>query len=288
MLTSKLLATRLLLSRRPTTPAMSCENCFKGYILPGLPVGSIVHGDYYSPAETPTDPKKALILLTDIFGLDLVNSKLLADYFAKTLAVDVWVPDLFDGHPPVTVDELEPITPDRAGVTMPWGTTLRFLWLMIPRIFKFYALRASLCDARVHASIAKIKAEKGYDTIGAVGYCYGGAAAARLAGTDLVKTVVITHPSVPSDEQVKAIKVPTSWACAEEDARFPSKHRDRVEALLQARKQDGAPDATEFEFTVYKGTAHGFAARPNLALPEIREAFEGAREQAVQWFRKTL
>lgn len=36
------------------------------------------------------------------------------------------------------------------------------------------------------------------------------------------------------------------------------------------------------------GTAHGFAARPNLDLPEIKEAFELAFEQTVQWFQKTL
>ena len=36
------------------------------------------------------------------------------------------------------------------------------------------------------------------------------------------------------------------------------------------------------------GTAHGFAARPNLELPEIKEAFELAFEQTVQWFQKTL
>lgn len=36
------------------------------------------------------------------------------------------------------------------------------------------------------------------------------------------------------------------------------------------------------------GTAHGFAARPNLALPEIEEAFEQAFNQTVHWFDKTL
>ncbi|KAI0058274.1 dienelactone hydrolase endo-1,3,1,4-beta-D-glucanase [Artomyces pyxidatus] len=267
---------------------MSCENCFKGYILPGTPVGSIVHGDYYSPAETPADPKKALVLLTDIFGLDLVNSKLLADHFAKALAVDVWVPDLFAGHPPVTVDDLEPLLPDYAGHKMPWGTTLRFILLALPRIAKFYAVRPSVCDARVRAFVAKIKADKGYQTLGIVGYCYGGSAVARLANTTLFKTALIAHPGGLGDDVIKAIKIPTAWACAEEDQGFSAKNRERAEAILQRRKQDGAPDATEFEFTVYKGTAHGFAARPNLAIAEVREAFEGAREQAVKWFQKTL
>ena len=36
------------------------------------------------------------------------------------------------------------------------------------------------------------------------------------------------------------------------------------------------------------GTAHGFAARPNLELPDIVEAYQKAMEQIVSWFVRTL
>jgi len=36
------------------------------------------------------------------------------------------------------------------------------------------------------------------------------------------------------------------------------------------------------------GTVHGFAARPNLEIPEVKAGFEGALDQTVQWFKKTL
>jgi hypothetical protein len=36
------------------------------------------------------------------------------------------------------------------------------------------------------------------------------------------------------------------------------------------------------------GTAHGFALRPNLALPDLKTAYEGALEQTAAWFEKTL
>ena len=36
------------------------------------------------------------------------------------------------------------------------------------------------------------------------------------------------------------------------------------------------------------GTAHGFAARPNFALPEIVAAYNGAFSHTVAWFAKTL
>jgi len=37
-----------------------------------------------------------------------------------------------------------------------------------------------------------------------------------------------------------------------------------------------------------KGTAHGFAARPNLSIPEVKEGYEGAFEQTVEWLDKKL
>ena len=36
------------------------------------------------------------------------------------------------------------------------------------------------------------------------------------------------------------------------------------------------------------GTAHGFAARPNLEVPDVKEGYEKAFQQTVDWFRKTL
>jgi carboxymethylenebutenolidase len=36
------------------------------------------------------------------------------------------------------------------------------------------------------------------------------------------------------------------------------------------------------------GTTHGFAARPNLDVPELKEAYQKAFEQVVGWFNKTL
>lgn len=76
---------------------MSCPNCFKGEILAGEPTGTIsdIQGAYYAQSSEPST--RAVLLLTDIFGLPLKNSKILADFFAEQLKCDVWVPDLFDG-----------------------------------------------------------------------------------------------------------------------------------------------------------------------------------------------
>lgn len=73
-----------------------CENCLQGYVLNGTPTGSFEGTTYFHPASS-TDSKKAVVLITDIFGLKLVNPKLMADQYSERLKCDVWVPDIFDG-----------------------------------------------------------------------------------------------------------------------------------------------------------------------------------------------
>lgn len=78
----------------------SCDNCTKGYALPGEETGSIMadfDGAYLAKGPE-GNTERVIILLTDIFGLPLKNSKLLADHLSTNLSCDVWVPDLFDGN----------------------------------------------------------------------------------------------------------------------------------------------------------------------------------------------
>jgi dienelactone hydrolase len=54
--------------------------------------------DYFTPApSSATDRSKAIVLLTDIFGLPLPNPRIVADHLAENVGVDVWVPDFFNG-----------------------------------------------------------------------------------------------------------------------------------------------------------------------------------------------
>lgn len=77
---------------------MSCPDCHKGFILPGEPKGSMIGPNYFTPARgDSTQPTKAIILLTDVFGVPMANPKIVADHLAEHVGVDVWVPDLFDG-----------------------------------------------------------------------------------------------------------------------------------------------------------------------------------------------
>ena len=83
---------------------MSCPHCVRGFPLPGEPKGVLrtdLMLDAYlaSPkaiSEQWTPASRAVVLLTDIFGLNLPNPKLLADRFSQELGCDVWVPNFFD------------------------------------------------------------------------------------------------------------------------------------------------------------------------------------------------
>jgi hypothetical protein len=81
---------------------MSCPDCTTGGYLPGEPTGTFsTQGAYFAPAPAlPEDsqvPKRAVLLLTDAFGLPLKNCKIIADNLAKRLNCDVWIPDYFAG-----------------------------------------------------------------------------------------------------------------------------------------------------------------------------------------------
>ncbi|KAK0201716.1 dienelactone hydrolase endo-1-3,1,4-beta-D-glucanase [Desarmillaria ectypa] len=262
---------------------MSCPNCFKGEILAGEPTGTIsIQGAYYAQSSEPST--HAVLLLTDIFGLRLKNSKILADFFAEQLKCDVWVPDLFDGKPPVEVHEMK--SPERVGEKLGFFGYLSFLWLILRRFPLFIRSRSSVVDQRVTTFIERLKVEKKYEKLGAVGYCFGGSVAVRIGGRSLVDTIVVCHPGKLSIGQLKALKVPSSWACAEEDRYFTPAARAVAEAEFAGRQ--GKDNFVEYEFIEYKGTTHGFAARPNLAYPEVKACFEAALQQTVEWLKKTL
>jgi len=263
---------------------MSCTYCYKGFALPGEPKGTMVGQDYFTAApKDDTEQTKAIVLLTDVFGLHLPNPRIIADHLAKQVGVDVWVPDLFNGKPIGDANTMEPLMPDRAGVKIQWLNVVKLIFNFIPTIPRLIASSPSVVDRRVNEFIKKIKSEKGYERIGAIGYGYGGVVTGRLGSTGFVDTIVMAHPRGLTQGQILAIKVPSSWALTEEDHYF----KNKVVQVALLKEEEEKPDH-DYEVTVYKGTAHGFAVRPNLKVPEVKVAYEGALDQTVTWFKKTL
>lgn len=90
-----------------------------------------------------------------------------------------------------------------------------------------------------------------------------------------------------------------------EDLSFKAPLRKEAEAVFAARK--GKADFVPYEFDDWKGslfrfavaaqcltraslagTVHGFAARPDMTMPEVKAGYEGAFQKTVTWFRSTL
>jgi hypothetical protein len=65
------------------------------------------------------------------------------------------------GKPPVKVEELEPLRPDRAGVSMGFMNTLRLIFLVLPRIHLLYAIRPSVGIERA-ANVRSILSFQGF------------------------------------------------------------------------------------------------------------------------------
>ncbi|KIK97069.1 hypothetical protein PAXRUDRAFT_767450 [Paxillus rubicundulus Ve08.2h10] len=271
---------------------MSCPDCNRGSILEGTPSGTITKVDRveaYFVSGAPSDASKgfAVVLLTDAFGLALVNSKIIADEISKELACDVWVPDLFNGcRPLLDPDGMEAqLVPDRAGPWPMWDKIRLYIRIIgsLPTIFRS---RPSVVDPRTAEFIKTIRKQNKYVKIGGVGYCFGAGVAARLAPFKVMDSMVLCHPSMLSDALIRAINVPTAWACAEQDMAFSHQLRLKAEAIFAERKDKKG--FVPYAFVDYKGTAHGFACRPNLAYEDVKAGFEGSLAQTVKWFRKTL
>ncbi|KAG8976199.1 hypothetical protein FRC05_004448 [Tulasnella sp. 425] len=267
-----------------------CENCTKGYRLAGDPSGEMVtlgsFKTYFrkSASSTESEPsKKAIVLFTDAFGLTMPNIQLIGDSLGQSLDVDVYVPDMFEGKPPLRHEDLVPFTPDQPGVTLSIKQKLDWAWTMLKNLPGIFMYRPDVVRKRAEAFIKALKEEKHYDRIGAAGYCLGGCGALHIATTGLVDVVVICHPGPTSRGEVSRIRTQTSWVCAEEDVWLSSANREQYEAILRAKSETQA-----FESHVYQGTTHGFAARPNLEIPQVKQAFEDALQQTTKWFQEKL
>jgi carboxymethylenebutenolidase len=154
---------------------MSCPDCTSGNLLPGSPKGTEENGVYLAKGSNLEDTKdKAVVILTDIFGLSISNPKIIADTIAERTGCDVWVPDLFNGalstvcagslfrlsvahlisldyrpgHPPVKPEVLDFFLPRSPGEKMGFWRTIRFYLTLLTYIPGMFGCRSGVVDPR--------------------------------------------------------------------------------------------------------------------------------------------
>jgi dienelactone hydrolase len=81
---------------------MSCPACFQGGVSTSHPTGkeTTVHGlaTYVAEPEENATPKGIIVFITDAFGWDFVNNRVLWDHYAKGGFL-VYCPDFMNGNP---------------------------------------------------------------------------------------------------------------------------------------------------------------------------------------------
>ncbi|KAF4555078.1 Hydrolase tropI-like protein 1 [Elsinoe fawcettii] len=202
----------------------------------------------------PADSETGVLFLTDIFGVDFINSQLVADSFGAQGYYTV-VPDLFRGDP-VPVDR-----PPTFNITE-WQSRNQ----------------PANIDPVIELTLNEIRTNTNIQRIGVVGYCFGGKYVARWLGRNAgIDAGYTAHPSNVSPEEWTAVTAPLSIANAEEDTTWP---------LAQARiAEDILRNSTvAWQLDTYSDVPHGFAIRANDSLPRQVFAKEQAFVQAVTWF----
>ncbi|KAM5343311.1 hypothetical protein ACJ41O_014277 [Fusarium nematophilum] len=222
----------------------------------GKPIGKEIEYDgvtlYISKPKQSYRDDVAVLYLTDVFGLQLQQNKLLADSFSRAGFITI-TPDILFGDPaPHDIDfdadeYLSRHTPENT-------------------------------DPIIEKTINYVHNKLGIKKIAVTGYCFGGRYAFRFLAEGRGADVGFTaHPSLLQDSEILAITGPASIAAAEVDTLMNATRRSEVEALLGDTPQP-------FQVNLYSGTSHGFGVRANVSDPEQKFGKEEAFWQAVRWF----
>jgi len=247
-----------------------CKDCVRGVTHEGTPEGTLtkIGGvDVYIATPTVDYPKdKVLLFLPDVFGIPLINNKLLADDFAHN-GFKTIIPDYLNGDA-IPADALSPGSDFDIGKWFPNHG-------------------AAQTRPPLDKVIAALK-EEGVTTFGATGYCLGGRYAFDLAFENIIKASVVAHPSllqVPADleKYIATAKAPLLINSCTVDTQFP------LEAQAKADEIFGDGKFTPgYKREYWEGCTHGFAVRGDLSDPKVKAGKEGAFKATVEWFIKYL
>ncbi|CRG87790.1 hypothetical protein PISL3812_04811 [Talaromyces islandicus] len=212
---------------------------------------------YFAHPKT-ANPEKAIILISDIFGI-VSNSQLLADDFARNGYLAV-IPDILHNDA-INFGDF------RAGkVDLP-------AWLS--------KHGPDTVEPVLEATIKHLREELGVKKIGTVGYCFGGRFVVSFLKDGKTDAGYTAHPTAIQNAELAAIEKPLSIAAAEIDNVWPAEHRHEAEGILS---KTGQP----YQITLYGGVVHGFAVRGDLSDVKLKTSKELAFLQALQWFQYNL
>ncbi|PVI00972.1 alpha/beta-hydrolase [Periconia macrospinosa] len=290
---------------------MSCPDCFRGGISKNHPTGKevIVNGypTYVAEPEAGISPKGIIVFITDAFGWDFVNNRVLCDHYAKEGFL-VYCPDLMNGRSlsPSIIAAFDLMSDKSTS----WFTAIFIKPFVILKCLCHVVLWIRSCKPpKTEAGVIKFfqalrTSPPPFPTqdlkIGAAGFCWGGKHAVTLAQDRpehrvtrhfsqslssapelLIDAAFVAHPSyikVPDD--VELIKVPISWSVGEEDMQMKGPDVQNMKTILEDKT-----DANH-EVKLIPSAVHGFAIRNHPEDKEELRAAQLAEDQAVSWFSR--
>ncbi|KAJ5773452.1 hypothetical protein N7457_008348 [Penicillium paradoxum] len=224
---------------------------------------------YISAPHDAALKKGTMIYLPDGFGHAKHNFRL-ADRFAE-VGWHVIIPDYYEGD--AIPEQLLKRNFAVALEDEPWTQAEKDLVASID--FETWVKRHSVdrTEKLVHTVVSSL--ERGKEKVAAVGYCFGGKYAIRLAGTSFVDVVASFHPSfLEADDVKEGITSLYVGLAANDDMVPPTQKQDLTSWLTQA----GALYGME----TYDGVGHGFASRPDPVSPEGALQYQKAFEDTLK------
>lgn len=221
-----------------------CVHCMSGTVMDGEPRGRMeTIGPYatyvaHPSSGAPANSSRGILYAYDAFGLGLNNNKVFPDVLADKTGMTVYVPDIFDGDC-VGADAIKMPTTAKATREQGYLDKLRGVLQilpMIPWMYRNYPYAKRV--ATVGEWVEALREERGVESLGGVGYCYGGNIVAKMDAGQKLSAVVYCHPSILSKGDFEAAQSPSLFLCAEEDAIFSPALKKTAEEVFERRKEE--------------------------------------------------
>ncbi|KAJ8277711.1 hypothetical protein GJAV_G00078900 [Gymnothorax javanicus] len=202
--------------------------------------------------------EKAIIVIHDIYGWQLPNTRYMADLLASNGYIAI-CPDFFVGKEPW----------DPSG---DWSTFQD--WLQ--------NRSAAHINREVDAVLKYLKEQCGASQIAAVGFCWGGTAVHNLAlQYPQLKAGVSFYGIVRDTEDRYNLRIPTLFIFGENDDIIPLDQVTTLEKRLQEKC------SVTFQVKVFPGQTHAFAHRKREDInPNDKPFIEEARMDMLKWLKK--
>ncbi|XP_037655197.1 carboxymethylenebutenolidase homolog [Choloepus didactylus] len=208
--------------------------------------------------KSPIDSGKAVIVIHDIYGWQLPNTRYMADMIAANGYTTV-IPDFFIGQ-------------------QPWQPS--YDWSSFPEWVK--TRNARKIDKEVDVVLKYLKQQCRAQKIGIVGFCWGGIGVHHVMTRYLeLRAGVSVYGIVKDSEDVYSLKNPTLFIFAENDAVIPL---EQVALLTQKLKEHCKVD---YQVKTFSGQTHGFVHRKREdCSPADKPYVEEARRNLIEWLNK--